>query len=112
MDSIGTGIIDQSDVLTLQVTTFAALASPSLMRADSVKTVGELSSIAFTFTLNLPVDPDCRIRVTFPSDQPLTPDLTSSTGTNLFSSAYGLSALDLPLNYAEVAGCSTYFESA
>ena len=110
MEVTGTGIMDQSDVLSIQVTEFADLEFPTLTRADSITTVGELSSLTFGFRLNLPVDPDCRIRIIFPSDQPLTSDLTSSTGSNLFVGAYGLSAFDLALNYAEVAGCPTYQE--
>jgi len=75
-------------------------------------TVGEFSSLKFSFRVNLPVDPDCRIRIIFPSDQPLTEDLTSSTGTNLFQSAYGISAFNKEESYVEVSGCPTYSESS
>ena len=87
------------------------MVSPSLFRADSMTTVDELSSLTFSFALNLPVDPDCRIRIMFPQDQPVTADLISSSGTNLFSSAYDLSTLDLAGNFAEVAGCPIYVDS-
>jgi len=66
--------------------------------------------LTFGFSLDLPVDPDCRVRILFPSDQPLTPDLKSSSGTNLFISASGLSTIDFVHNYAEVAGCPNYKE--
>jgi hypothetical protein len=110
MNALGSGTVDQSDILSITVSQFATLEFPTLSRADLVTTVGELSSLTFGFQLDLPVDPDCRIRVTFPPDQPLTADLTSSTGTNLMSSAFGLSAFDSVQNFAEVAGCPTYSE--
>lgn len=103
-------MVDQSDILSITASEFAALEFPSVARADVITTVGELSSLTFTFRLNLPVDPDCRMRVIFPADQPVTTDLTSSSGANLFSSAYGVSALDLTNNYVEVAGCPVYAE--
>jgi hypothetical protein len=78
MENTGTGQIDQSDILSIIVTQFTLLESPRVTRADLVTTVGEFSSLTFSFSLNLPVDPDCRIRVIFPSDQPVTMDLTSS----------------------------------
>ena len=77
-----------------------------------MNTVGEFSSLTFSFRVNLPVDPDCRIRIIFPSDQPLTEDLTSSKGTNLFQSAYGVSAFNKEQNYVEVSGCPTYSEAS
>lgn len=84
MESTGTGKMDESEILSITVTDYATLLSPSVTRGDTMSTVGEFSSLTFSFSLNLPVDPDCRIRVIFPSDQPLTEDLTSSKGTNLF----------------------------
>ena len=94
-ENTGTGQIDQSDILSIIVTQFTLLESPTVTRADLITTVGEFSSLKFSFSLNLPVDPDCRIRVIFPSDQPVTMDLTSSSGTNLFASAFGLTAFSL-----------------
>lgn len=102
--------MDQSDILSITVSQFADLEEPGLARADLITTVGELSSLTFSFKLNLPVDPDCRVRIIFPGDQPVTSDLTQSRGSNLFSSASGLSALNLASNYAEVAGCAAYTE--
>jgi hypothetical protein len=78
MEQTGTGILDQSDILSITVNQFASLEYPSLSRADLISTVGELSSLTFSFRLNLPVDPDCRIRIIFPEDQPLTSDLSTS----------------------------------
>ena len=68
MESTGTGIVDQSEILSIIVTDFAALEFPTLYRADEITTVGELSSLTFGFKLNLPVDPDCRLRILFPPD--------------------------------------------
>lgn len=110
MEQTGTGIMDQSDILSITVSQFANLEDPSLSRADLITTVGELSSLTFSFKLNLPVDPDCRVRIIFPADQPVTAALTQSQGSNLFSSASGLSALDIGANYVEVAGCAAYTE--
>ena len=73
--------------------------------------VGEFSSLTFGFSINLPVDPDCRLRVIFPPDQPITTELTSSKGTNLFSSALAFSAYSLHENFIEIAGCTSYSES-
>lgn len=112
MEQTGTGIKDQSSILSITVSTFANLVNPLLSRADAVTTVNELSALTFTFSISLPVDPDCRLRIYFPDDQPLTADMLSSQGTNLFSSAYGLATLDLQYNFAEVAGCPNYVDSA
>lgn len=54
-------------------------------------TVQELSTMIADLTIDLPVDSGCRLIITFPSDQPVTSDLTSVTGTGLFSNANGLS---------------------
>ncbi len=108
MENTGTGKMDESEILSITVTEFASMESPSVTRGDFMTTVGEFSSLTFSFQLNLPVDPDCRIRVIFPTDQPLTADLTSSKGTNLFSSAFGLSAFNLEEGYVEIAGCPSY----
>jgi hypothetical protein len=112
MEETGTGIKDQSTILAITVSTFATLVNPLLARADAMTTVNELSALTFTFSLNLPVDPDCRLRIVFPVDQPLTTDMSSSSGKNLFSSAYGLATLDLENNFAEVAGCPNYVDTA
>lgn len=61
-------MIDQSDQLTVTVSTFAALLNPYLIRADTVRTIGEQSSLTFGFQINLPVDANCKFRVIFPSD--------------------------------------------
>jgi hypothetical protein len=66
MEKTGTGKMDESSILSITVTEFAVLEQPLVTRADTVTTVGELSSLTFAFQINLPVDPDCRLRVTFP----------------------------------------------
>ena len=87
---------------------FAALTLPTLARADSVTTVGELSSLTIGFTLNLPVDQTCKVRVIFPSNQPPTFSLNKASGTALFSSAAGISVINIASNFIEIGGCPGY----
>jgi hypothetical protein len=68
MEKTGLGKIDESDILTIRVIQFATILNPQVTRGDLITTVGEYSSLTFSFQVNLPVDPDCRIRVIFPSD--------------------------------------------
>jgi hypothetical protein len=105
-------MVEQSTSLTVTATQFAALSSPTIVRADSISTVGELSSLTVGFSLNLPVDANCKLRVIFPSDQPATValDQTTASGTNLFASTKSLSAKDIPNNYIDVIGCSGFIE--
>jgi hypothetical protein len=85
MESLGAGKIDESAILSITVTDFAALEVPTIQRGDSMTTIGEFSSLILGFQINLPIDPFCRLRIFFPADQPLTADLTDTLGTNLFS---------------------------
>jgi hypothetical protein len=68
MEELGLGKIDESEILNITVTDFAALENPTVTRADFMTTVGEFSSLTLGFQLNLPVDPDCRLRIFFPGD--------------------------------------------
>lgn len=68
MERTGTGKMDESAILSITVTDYATLLSPSVSRGDFMTTVGEFSSLTFSFSLNLPVDPGCRLKITFPSD--------------------------------------------
>jgi hypothetical protein len=68
MEQTGMGIKDQSNILSITVSTFANLVNPLLSRADAVTTVNELSTLTFNVSINLPVDPDCRLRIYFPDD--------------------------------------------
>jgi hypothetical protein len=47
MESTGVGMIDQSHILSINVTQFATLNGPTVSRADLITTVGELSSLVF-----------------------------------------------------------------
>ena len=82
------------------------------MRADSITTVGQQSSLTIGFQLNLPIDAGCIIQVIFPSDQPPTLALNTATGTNLFSSTSGIRGLDIPNSLIQVNGCSTYMDGS
>jgi hypothetical protein len=61
--------------IAIQVTLPTSFNSISFSRVDTMQTVGEPSEVKFDFTLDLPIDAGCRIKVTFPSDMPLTSDL-------------------------------------
>lgn len=69
--------IDQSASLSVTSTDWASFVSASFDRADGDTTVNELSIGIVLFYLNLPIEASCRLRIDFPSDQPLTNDLTS-----------------------------------
>ena len=47
MEKNGFGKLDQSDILSINVTQFATLKGTTLKRADLTTTVGELSSLMF-----------------------------------------------------------------
>jgi hypothetical protein len=111
METLGAGKIDESAILSITVTDFAALEVPTIQRGDSMTTIGEFSSLILGFQINLPVDPFCRLRIFFPSDQPLTADLTDTLGTNLFSKTSGFTEFSTEDNFLELAGCPTYAES-
>jgi hypothetical protein len=44
-------------------------------RVDVMTTIREASTGAIEISLDIPIDPHCRIEVVFPSDMPLTSDL-------------------------------------
>lgn len=111
-ESTGLGMVDQTGQLYVTTTQFATLLNPTLVRADSITTVGQQSSLTIGFQLNLPIDAACIIQVVFPSDQPPTLALNKATGTNLFSSASGVGSLDIPNSMIIVNGCSTYKDAS
>lgn len=47
MEKNGVGMVDQSDILSINVTQFATLNGTTVSRADLITTVGELSSLMF-----------------------------------------------------------------
>lgn len=107
-DANGVGMIDQSEQLSVIVTEFAALSNPSLTRADTVTTVGEQSSLTLSFSLNLPVDANCRLRIIFPVNQAPTFALNTATGTNLFSGSTGIGTINIANREVEINGCFSY----
>ena len=111
MESLGAGKIDESAILSITVTDFAALEVPTIQRGDSMTTIGEFSSLILGFQINLPIDPFCRLRIFFPTDQPLTADLTDTLGTNLFSKTSGFTEFSTDENFLELSGCPAYTES-
>lgn len=78
-DSYG-GNIDSSTIagisLSVQATDWASFSGASVQRGDDQTTVGELSLGQIIFSLDFPVDAYCRVKVYFPSDMPITGDLT------------------------------------
>jgi hypothetical protein len=84
------------------------LSSPTIIRGDSVTQVNLLSSAILSFSIPFPIDANCVLRVTFPSDMPLTTDMSTVSGFNLFSGSTSFSKLKVNSNFFEVNGCSTY----
>jgi hypothetical protein len=64
-----------------------------------------------SFTVPYPVDSGCRVRIDFPSDMPLTPVLTSVSGTTLFFGDQLTKYPDYTNNYVEIDGCTDSWES-
>ena len=77
-------------------------------------TVGELSQIQPSFTLDLPVDPNCRFRIDFPTDMPLTTDLLGVSGSSpfLFYSTLSFYSNLVGNQYIEINGCPVSFTSS
>lgn len=69
-DSSG-GQIDYSDALSLKVNTPGTFGSSEVTLSTSEYTVGEDTELTIGIKLPLPLDANCRVRVTFPTDMPL-----------------------------------------
>ena len=103
------GQIDSSRnriTLTLSVTTPADFNSVDISRNDNIRTVGQLSSGILTLYLGLPMDAGCRVILTFPSDMPVTSDLTNIVASGLTSST--TVNANLAANTVTINGCDTY----
>jgi hypothetical protein len=74
-----------------------------------VTTVGALSEIGFLIRVGLPVDAGCKLKITFPSDMPLTNDLTYISAPSITSST--TPQLSVSSNYFIITGCSAYAAS-
>lgn len=96
--------------MTLTVSTWATLTASSLGRTDGITEVGEKSEGDVVFGVNLPVDANCRLKIVFPSDQPLTSDLTLVSGVGVIdTSGYTApSSINIASNYIYVDGCPSY----
>jgi len=97
--------------MTFTVSTFATFGSAYVSRSDGITTVDELSTIITYFELDLPTDSNCRFRINFPSDMPVTVDIASVVGSDLFGSTTSYVTIDTTNNYLELDGCTSYSES-
>jgi hypothetical protein len=73
--------------MSLSATDWASFKLVSLYRTDGETTVGALSAIGFLIRVGLPVDAGCKLRITFPSDMPLTNDLNTISVPSITSSS-------------------------
>ena len=106
-------LINYSADLGVQSTTAAALASVSL--TNSEKTVGLDSIYSLRFSLNLPADAGCRLKIYVPDDFTTTTisqvrGFTMFTGTSFQTSSSG--AGDGYSGYITKDGCDTYIHSS
>lgn len=96
-------------VITLQVTMWTSFYSITLSRVDTMTTVGELSTVKFYFNLDLPVDSNCRIKVVFPSDMPITTGLTELTSEGILTATLAPPTyFDEASNSFYIDGCDSY----
>lgn len=111
-DSVG-GEIDSSNIagidISLQVTDWASLSGALVGRDDDIKTVGDLSAGSIYFALDFPVDAGCRVEIKFPSDMPLTSDLTSLSSSGIITKlGVAPTSTSLATNTFYLDGCSSY----
>ena len=94
-----------SSTFLFTVTSVASFTSIDLGRSNGVTTVSLTDDLSLTFTLNFPVDPACKVKITFPTDMPVTSDLTSVNGFSLFS---GVATSDMSIsgNVVTIKGCT------
>ena len=79
------GQIDYSTTLSFTVTSPATFTNAAMQRLDGITTVGENSIISTYFELgSIPIDPNCRFRIDFPADMPITGVLLGVTGSGIF----------------------------
>ena len=72
--------------------------------------MGQLSSGIMTFDMGLPMERGCKVVVTFPSDMPVTNDLTSIVASGITTSTSVTK--DLTANTITITGCDTYLTDA
>lgn len=83
-DSTG-GLIDYNSAMTLTVSTMTTLNTILVDHTDGITTVNEISVFSFYFQLYVPVDASCRLKITFPSDMPLTANVVGVSGADMFA---------------------------
>lgn len=65
--------------------------------------MNEQSNILINFNTPFPVDPNCAMKITFPTDMNDVSLISTVTGADLFSSTSGLTAVS---DYIEFSGCT------
>ena len=80
---------------------------------DSEQTVGELSSVKIDFTLELPIDKNCRIEIVYPRDMPLTTDMEYVVTEGIINSEMMTPTSFTPQknNSFYIDGCDNYMGS-
>jgi len=102
--------------LTVTTTTMATLTSAAITRVDTTSAIQSASAMTLAFVSPLPLDVDCKLIITFPSDMPATTDLiTYDSGTNAMNKAStSLTASGLVVTSgttsATILGCNSYIE--
>ena len=115
-DSVG-GQIDSTFISKLKiefrVTSFTQFTSISISRVDTEQIVGELSTSQIDFTLQLPIDANCRIEVVFPRDMPLTTDMQYVQTSGIINNDFMAPTSFTPAlnNSFYIDGCDTYMTS-
>ncbi|CDW77580.1 UNKNOWN [Stylonychia lemnae] len=104
--------IDSVSSLTLQVTDFATFNSVEIYRYDGVMTVEETSILNFVLSLSFPVDASCRLRIDFPTDQPLTSDLVNIFGDESIIKTEGSTSItNSAPTYFTYDGCPNFIST-
>lgn len=74
---------------TMTVTGFSQFSLVTVDRSTGADTtVGALSSLDFIIKVGLPMDAGCKLKITFPTDMPLTSDFYQVLGAGFSSSAF------------------------
>ena len=76
--------IDSKTSLTVTATNWASFDSAFFERVDDTTTVDELSYSYIKLGLTFPVDMNCLVNFTFPSEMPFTSDVSSVSGLRIF----------------------------
>jgi hypothetical protein len=93
--------------LSITVTSWATFDEIYFERSDTTTTVNEIFTGLFYFYLGLPMDKSCKLKITFPTEMPLTSDLLSAYGisSGIFGT-WSLQSYTVSNNYVEIKGCT------